>query len=80
MKFKHFESISCAYKGGLLIYKFPIEYDSEEFMQRLCRFIINDLSNNPYHNLNQRASQAQSLAKTAEGQVSAPLTAPGIRS
>ena len=39
------------YKTTRLIFKHPIQYENDEFIQRLCKFLLKDLSMTPYLNL-----------------------------
>ena len=40
-----------------MLFKYPIKYDNDdEFEQKVCNFIAEDLSSHPYHNLNQAST------------------------
>jgi len=47
----YFRGLCFSHKGTRVIYRYPLQYDNDEFLQKLFRFIVNDLKNGDYLNI-----------------------------
>jgi len=50
----NFGALVFVFNAAKLVYRYPIQYESDEFIQRIGKFIALDLSQNPNHNLKVR--------------------------
>jgi len=49
----YYRSLRIHVNHSRIIYRFPYQYDNDNFIQKLCEFIENDLKNNAYEDLNE---------------------------